>query len=81
MRPAHNALVILASFLVAGALLPWNSRSRLACAAGAATVTLMLLVSRLRAHSEAARTPSLRDTEARVARIRAARVSRMGRRR
>jgi hypothetical protein len=43
---------------------------------------LMLLVSRVRAHSEAARTTlPLSDMEARVARIRAARISRMGRRR
>src|ERR1035441_5759368 len=30
LRPAQNALVILASFLVAGSLLPWSPRIRLA---------------------------------------------------
>lgn len=81
MRPVHNALVILASFLVAGALLPWSSRFRLACAGAAVAVIVTLLVSRLRAHAGAAQTQAVSDTQARIDRIRAARARRMGPRR
>lgn len=49
MRPWQNALAIIAGFLVAGALLPWELR--LACAFGAIGIVLLLLVFRLRAHS------------------------------
>jgi hypothetical protein len=48
MRPWQNALAIVAAFLVAGALLPWELR--LACAVGAAGIVLLLLVFRIRSH-------------------------------
>jgi hypothetical protein len=81
MRPAQNALVILASFLVAGSLLPWSPRIRLACAAGAIGMVLMLLIVRLRAHANPMLPRSGSRTQARIDRIRAERAARMGRRR
>ncbi len=81
MRPAQNALVILATFLVAGSLLPWSPRLRLACAAGAVAIVLGLLVARLRAHAATGRTATTNATQARIDRIRAERARRMGRRR
>jgi low affinity Fe/Cu permease len=81
MRPAHNVLVIVAMFLVAGALLPWSSRLRLACAAGAVAIVLLLLVVRMRAHTSAMPGRSESETQARIDQIRSARERRMGRRR
>ncbi len=81
MRPAQNALVILATFLVAGSLLPWSPRLRLACAAGAIGIVLLLLVARMRAHSEVSRGRTHDETQSRIERIRAERAARMGRRR
>jgi hypothetical protein len=81
MRPAQNALVILATFLVAGALLPWSARLRIACAAGAIGIVLLLLVTRLRAHTDAARQVAPSKTQTHIDRIRAERAARMGPRR
>jgi hypothetical protein len=81
MRPAQNVLVMMASFLVAGSLLPWSPRIRLACAAGAIGVVLLLLVIRLRFHLGSAQRIVDRKTQARIDRIRAERAARMGRRR
>lgn len=81
MRPAQNGLVILASFLVAGALLPWSPRIRLACASGAIGIMLVLLILRLRAHSGPMLHGAEGRTQARIDRIRAERAARMGRRR
>jgi hypothetical protein len=81
LRPAQNALVILASFLVAGSLLPWSPRIRLACASGAIGIVLLLLMMRLRAHSGPMLHPSDSRVQARIDRIRAERAARMGRRR
>jgi hypothetical protein len=81
MRPAQNALVILASFLVAGSLLPWSPRIRLACASGAIGVVLLLLIVRLRAHAGPTVRRADSRTQARIDRIRAERTARMGRRR
>jgi hypothetical protein len=81
MQPAQNVLVMVASFLVAGSLLPWSARIRLACAAGAIGVVLLLLVMRLRSHSSSAQRTIDRKTQARIDRIRAERAARMGRRR
>jgi hypothetical protein len=67
-------------FLVAGALLPWSPLYRLACAAGAIAIVLLLLVARLRDHSR----PTAGgggETQARIDRIRAERAARMGPRR
>jgi hypothetical protein len=81
MRPAQNALVIVAAFLVAGALFPWNPRLRIACAVGVFVITLLLFVARLRAHSALGRPAGGDDIAGRVDRIRAERAARMGRRR
>jgi hypothetical protein len=80
LRLAQNALVILATFLVAGSLLPWSPRVRLACAAGAIGIVLLLLVARLRAHAQAFRGAAEDETQRRIDRIRAERAARMGRR-
>lgn len=77
MRRWQNGLVILAAFLVAGALLPWGLR--LACALGAITIVLLLFVLRLRAHGVLARGAGDTATLDRVARIRADREQRLGR--
>jgi hypothetical protein len=81
MRPAQNILVMAASFLVAGSLLPWSPRIRLACAAGAIGLVLVLLVMRLRAHTGSTQRAVDRKMQARINRIRAERAARMGRRR
>jgi hypothetical protein len=81
MRPAQNALVILAAFLVAGSLLPWSPRLRMACAAGAIGIVLLLLIIRLRAHAGLVPRRADSRTQARIDRIRADRAARMGRRR
>jgi hypothetical protein len=81
MRPVQNWLVILAAFLVAGSLLPWNPRYRAACAGGAIAIVLLLLVTRLRAHSGNRPSAAQTATQARIDRIRADRAARMNRRR
>lgn len=81
MRPVQNALVILALFLVAGALLPWGASLRLMCAGAAIAIVLLLFVTRLRAHGAGASPAAVSDTQDRIERIRAARAARMGRRR
>ena len=81
MRPAQNLLVIVAAFLVAGALLPWSPRIRLACASGAIGMVLVLLIVRLRAHSSPLPRRADSRMQARIDRIRADRAARMGRRR
>jgi hypothetical protein len=81
MRRGQNALVILATFLVAGSLLPWSPRLRLACVAGVIGIVLLLFVGRLRAHAGAAQTRVNGEVQARIDRIRAARADRMGPRR
>ncbi len=81
MPPAQNLLVMAASFLVAGALLPWSPRIRLACVTGAIGIVLVLLLIRLRAHSGPAQRMVDRQIQARIERIRAERAARMNRRR
>lgn len=81
MRRAQTALVIVAMFLVAGSLLPWNAPLRLGCGAGAIGIVLFLLAVRLRAHAGTARGSAGSATQARIDRIRADRDERMGRRR
>lgn len=80
MRPAHNALAIVATFLVAGALLPWSPIYRLACAAGAIAIVLLLLVARVRDHMQP-QSGAGGEMQARIDRIRAERAARMGPRR
>jgi hypothetical protein len=79
MRRVQNGLVILASFLAAGSLLRWNSRLRVACAAGVVAIVVILVIMQLRARGSHRRNTA--DVESRVARIRAERAARMGRRR
>jgi len=80
MRPAQTALVIIATFLVAGGLFPWSARYRVACVAGVSGIVLVLFVARLRAHTGGGRSvPS--EVQDRIDRIRAERAARMGRHR
>ncbi len=81
MPPIQNLMVIAASFLVAGALLPWSSGARLACAAGAIAIVVGLCVARLRAHTAAAHSGEVTQTQRQIERIRAERARRMGPRR
>jgi membrane protein implicated in regulation of membrane protease activity len=78
MRPWQNALAIMAAFLVAGALLPWELR--LACAFGAIGIVLILLVSRLRVRQSKQAKARTASVYGQVERIRADRKSRLNRR-
>ena len=72
---------MLAAFLVAGSLLPLSSRLRLACAAAAGGILLMLLIARLKAHVPPAGKVGGDPVQSRIDRIRAERSARMGPRR
>jgi hypothetical protein len=74
MRPWQNALAIVAAFLVAGALLPWELR--LACAVGASGIVLLLLVFRIRSHRGAVHKRRIAGVYSQVERIRADRKER-----
>ena len=79
MRPWQNAVALAATLLAAGALLPLGDRVRLAFAALAVGIILLLLVVRLRAHTARrtdARTTGVYD---RIDRIRADRDRRRSR--
>jgi hypothetical protein len=80
MRPIQNAMAIIATFFAAGALLPWSPRFRLTCAFAAAALILILLVLRLKDHASQRVRQSDRDSAALIARIRADREKRFGRR-
>lgn len=80
MRAWQNALVIVAGFLVAGALLPWDPDLRLACALAAIGIVLLLLVFRLRAHARSVTAKRTSDVYSQVTRIRNARQDRLKRR-
>jgi hypothetical protein len=80
MRPLQNALAIVATFFVAGALLPWSPRLRLVCAFAAIGMILLLLVMRMRAHLGAQRHRTDATSWSRIERIRAERQRRLGRR-
>jgi hypothetical protein len=80
MRPWQNALAIVAGFLVAGTLLPWPARYRLACAFAAGALLLVLLAARLSAHAKARANRSSDDAWSRIERIRAERAARNRRR-
>jgi hypothetical protein len=77
MRPWQNALAIVAAFLVAGALLPWELR--LACALGAIGIVLLLLVFRLRSHQIGVTKKRTASVYNQVERIRAERKDRLQR--
>jgi len=74
MRPWQNALAIVAGFLVAGALLPWDLR--LACALGAIGIVLLLLVFRIRSHSAGIAKNRTAGVYNQIERLRAARKDR-----
>lgn len=78
MRPWQNALAIVAGFLVAGALLPWELR--LACAFGAIGIILLLCVIRIRSHKIVLTKKRTADVYGQVDRIRTARKDRLQRR-
>lgn len=78
MRPWQNALAIVAAFLVAGALLPWEWR--LACAMGAIGIVLLLLIFRLRSHRFVVKKKGVENLYGQVAQIRAERAARLQRR-
>lgn len=77
MRPWQNALAIVAAFLVAGAILPWELR--LACALGAIGIVLLLFVFRMRSHGIGATKKRTADVYSQVERMRAARKERLQR--
>ena len=77
MRPWQNALAIIAAFLVAGALLPWELR--LACAVGAAGIVLLLLVFRIRSHRVGVTKKRTAGVYSQVEQIRAERNARLQR--
>lgn len=77
MRPWQNALAIVAAFLVAGALLPWELR--LACAFGAIGIILLLFVFRVRSHSVGVNKKRTASVYGQVDRIRAERKERLAR--
>lgn len=72
MRPWQNKLVILAGFLVAGALFPWPLR--LGCALAAIVIIMILLVVRLRTHAAVKTREHTDDLLSRVERIRSGRT-------
>ncbi|GAC1407073.1 MAG: hypothetical protein NVSMB64_13450 [Candidatus Velthaea sp.] len=80
MRPWQNALAIVATFFVAGALLPWNGRIRIFCALVAAALIGLLLVFRLRSHAASVSMRAGAVTDEKIRRIREERKRRMGRR-
>jgi hypothetical protein len=77
MRPWQNALAIVAAFLVAGALLPWEYR--LACALGAIGIVLLLAMFRIGAHRIRQQKAQTAGLYAKIGRIRADRKARIGR--
>lgn len=70
----QNLLAIVAGFLVAGALLPWDLR--LSCALGAIGIVLLLLVLRIRAHRAAVTKKQTSDVYGQIERLRTARKDR-----
>ena len=77
MRPWQNALAIVAAFLVAGALLPWELR--LACGFGAIGIVLLLFVMRMRSHSVGVHKKRTANVYNQVEQLRAARKARFER--
>jgi hypothetical protein len=77
MRPWQNALAIVAAFLVAGALLPWELR--LACAFGAIGIVLLLFVMRIRSHRVIQTKKKTASVYGQVEQIRSARKDRFQR--
>jgi hypothetical protein len=80
MRPVQNALAIVATFFVAGSLLPWSPRLRLTCALAAMGLIVLLLVMRMRAHLGVRQRRENATSWSRIERIRADRERRLGRR-
>jgi hypothetical protein len=78
MRPWQNALAIIAGFLVAGALLPWDLK--LACALGAIGIVLLLFVMRIRSHSAGIAKKRTAGVYTQIEHLRAARKDRFRKR-
>ena len=78
----HNFVAILAIFFVAGAVWPWSPLNRIACAAVAFGLILIVLISRLQRHASqiSGSRPTVKDIESRIDRIRADRDKRFSRR-
>jgi hypothetical protein len=77
MRPWQNAMAIVAAFLVAGALLPWELR--LACAFGAIGIVLLLFVMRIRSHRVIVTKKRTASVYSQIEQMRADRKSRLDR--
>jgi hypothetical protein len=77
MRPWENALALVAAFLVAGALLPWDLK--LACALGAIGIIVLMLLIRIRSHQIVVAKKRTSDVYGQVERLRAARKARFHR--
>lgn len=78
MRPWQNAFAIVATFIAAGVLLPWDLRLRIVCALLAFTLIVVLFVSRMRQHAKHIHRESIESSQERIDRIRAARSKRFG---
>lgn len=78
----HNFVAIVAIFFVAGAVWPWSPLNRIACAATAFALIIVVLVSRLQRHATTitGTRATIKDAESRIERIRADREKRFTRR-
>jgi hypothetical protein len=78
MRPWQNILALLATVVAAGTLLPLPPVIRVACAAIAGVVILLLLLARVRAHRVRRDRERVDGVYEQIERIRADRARRRG---
>ena len=78
----HNIVAIIAIFFVAGAVWPWSTLNRAACAAVAFALIIVVLISRMQKHASSltGSRSTIQDAEARIDRIREDREKRFSRR-
>ncbi len=76
MRPWQNALAILATFIAAGALLPWPAHLRIIAAVVAGLIIVVLAAFRLSSHMRRDASASSEVTMDMVDRIREQRARR-----
>ena len=76
MRPWQNALAILATFIAAGALLPWPARLRIVAAVVAGLIIVVLAAFRVSAHMRLTSSATTEVTMDMVDRIREERARR-----
>jgi hypothetical protein len=76
MRPAHNAVALIATLLAAAGLLPLPAQVRFTLLGLAVALLLLLLVLRLRAHGVRRGDARISGTFERIERIRRARETR-----